>query len=361
LAALIYMAARTTRDLTDFAVYHTAAERARSAAPLYRPDDGHFQFKYLPAFAVILTPLGYLAPEAAKVAWFAATFALLVVFIRQSIRAVPDRRAADAWLAWMAVLVMGRFAIRELTLGQANLLLATLAMSALAALRSARPALAGLALGAAVFVKPYALILLPVAVWSGRARSTVAFALVVAAGLAAPALLYGWDGNLALLHEWFRTVSETTEPNLLRPENVSLASTWAKWIGQSSTAAALAAASGIAVLAGVAIIAWRGRGGGAPVLELGLLLAAVPLLSPQGWDYMLLLALPVVLVTLDRWRETPRTWQVVLGTALILIALPLRELFGLDVYRQVMATGVVTIAALAVIASASRLRAAGLA
>jgi hypothetical protein len=261
----------------------------------------------------------------------------------------------------MAVLVMGRFAIRELTLGQANLLLATLAMSALAALRSARPALAGLALGAAVFVKPYALILLPVAVWSGRARSTVAFALVVAAGLAAPALVYGWDGNLALLHEWFRTVSETTEPNLLRPENVSLASTWAKWIGQSSTAAALAAASGIAVLAGVAIIAWRGRGGGAPVLELGLLLAAVPLLSPQGWDYMLLLALPVVLVTLDRWRETPRTWQVVLGTALILIALPLRELFGLDVYRQVMATGVVTIAALAVIASASRLRAAGLA
>ena len=50
--------------MPDYEVYRRAAERALVAAPLYRPEDGHYQFKYLPAFAVVMLPLG-LAPRSA--------------------------------------------------------------------------------------------------------------------------------------------------------------------------------------------------------------------------------------------------------------------------------------------------------
>ena len=50
--------ARVSRNMPDFEVYWTAAARAWHAEPLYRGDlDGHYQFKYLPAFAVLTAPV----------------------------------------------------------------------------------------------------------------------------------------------------------------------------------------------------------------------------------------------------------------------------------------------------------------
>ena len=49
---------KLSRKMPDLEVYWTAASRARSAAPLYRSEDGHYQFKYLPAFAVLTAPAG---------------------------------------------------------------------------------------------------------------------------------------------------------------------------------------------------------------------------------------------------------------------------------------------------------------
>ena len=57
LAAAVLYNASVRREMADFEVYWTAAERARAAEPLYRAQDGHYQFKYLPAFALGLTPL----------------------------------------------------------------------------------------------------------------------------------------------------------------------------------------------------------------------------------------------------------------------------------------------------------------
>ena len=43
-------------ELVDFAVPYTAAGRFVAHEPLYRPDDGHYQYKYLPAFAQLMVP-----------------------------------------------------------------------------------------------------------------------------------------------------------------------------------------------------------------------------------------------------------------------------------------------------------------
>ena len=54
--ALLLFEIRIGRHMRDFAVYRQAATRALYAEPLDRPEDGHFQFKYLPIFAYAMAP-----------------------------------------------------------------------------------------------------------------------------------------------------------------------------------------------------------------------------------------------------------------------------------------------------------------
>ena len=84
LAALLYLAIRQTRDLTDFEVFRTAGTRLLHAEPLYRAEDGHFVFKYLPA-SPLAVPLR--SPAGTREGgWFVVSFALVAV-IAGSIRA----------------------------------------------------------------------------------------------------------------------------------------------------------------------------------------------------------------------------------------------------------------------------------
>src|SRR5262245_1578709 len=215
LLATIAYAMRVRHEMVDFAVYRTAGARAIDAAPLFRADDGHYQFKYFPAFALAMTPLAVIPEEPAKAIWFAISVALLVVLVRQSIRTLPDRRQTERLLAWLAVVLMAKFYLHELNLGQTNVLLGVLLTGALAAAIGGRTASAGVLVGAGVFVKPYALILVPWLVFAAGAAGVAAFAATFAGGLLLPAVVYGWSGNLEQLVGWYRTVTDTTAPNLL--------------------------------------------------------------------------------------------------------------------------------------------------
>jgi hypothetical protein len=177
------------------------------------------------------------------------------------------------------------------------------------------------------------------------------------AGLGLPATVYGWSGNLRLLRDWYQTVGATTAPNLVHPDNVSLASLWAKWLGVGSLSSALAIASGVALLAVACVVVVRRRRiRRAGYLEGGLLLLAMPLLSPQGWDYALLLGTPVVVAAIDRWRDLPIAWRFVLAAIALVFATPLRLLVPVDTYNVAMSSGATTVAALLLVAVGACLR-----
>ena len=126
--------------MRDFEVYWTAASRALHAAPLYRADDGHFQFKYLPAFAVLTTPLALAPLPSAKTVWVVLSAGLIVALIGLSIRLLPALRQRR-WVIVVAILVsMGKFYGHEVTLGQVNLLFAVLVVLAALALQNGREA-----------------------------------------------------------------------------------------------------------------------------------------------------------------------------------------------------------------------------
>jgi hypothetical protein len=229
-AVIIYVV-RIHTEMVDFEVYRQAAGRALHAENLYRPEDGHYQYKYLPAFAFAMAPFAIVEDPVARLAWYALSFGLLCAFIRWSAYLVPARRLAAGTLMACAVVLVGRFYGRELNLGQTNILFGFTLTGALFAAEAGARRTAGTLVALGVFIKPYALILLPW-LWLTAGVSGMAFFFgVLAVGLALPAFAYGWTGNLDQIAGWYRTVTDTSAPNLLSKENISFATGWAKWIG----------------------------------------------------------------------------------------------------------------------------------
>ena len=349
--AIVIFNTRVSHEMVDFGVYRQAATRSLHAEPLYRADDGHYQFKYLPAFALVMAPFAAMDAETAKMVWFALSFGLLAIFLRWSIAALPARRLSERALMWLAIVLMAKFYAHELLLGQSNLLLGALLVAALLAIQIEQPMLGGVLTGLAIFVKPYAIVFLPwLAITQGVVPVLLSLA-VLAVGLIAPVVLYGWSGNLDLLNGWYRTVTDSTAPNLLGADNISLAAMWAKWLGPGRVAAALAAVSGAGAL-GLVVIAWRRRADivEPEYLEFALLMLLVPLLSPQGWDYVLLLSTPAVLCVVDRWREISAGWRALMAAALVLMCLTIFDLMGRALYARFMALSIVTVCALTIAA-----------
>jgi hypothetical protein len=336
--------ARVTRDMADFEVYWTAARRAASAQPLYRAEDGHFQFKYLPAFAILVAPVGTLPLPTAKWVWFGISAVLLVALLSLALALVRHRRKPGWLLVTLTFIVMAKFYGHELVLGQVNLHLAVIVMAALLAIHRGREAVAGGLIAAAIVVKPYAVLFLPWLLARRRPASIATAAGGLVCVLLLPVVLYGAAGAIEQHADWWRTVSESTPPNLTTNDNVSFAGFFAKWLGPGPAAAALAAAAGIALL-GLAVMVYLRRGGVAfpEGLEGAMLLTCIPLLSPQGWDYVFLVSTPAVLILLNHEDQLPRGLRLAVYASLALIGLTLFDVMGREAYGRFMQWSIITI------------------
>ena len=354
--ALLYLG-RISNEMRDFEVYWTAASRAVASEPLYRADDGHFQFKYLPAFALAAAPLAAVPLPVAKAAWFAVSAALLVALLALSLRLLPTRRRPVWLLLAVTLVVMAKFFGHELVLGQVNLLFAVLVVSGIQAMRHERDVMAAGLFVAAVVVKPYGILFLPwLALTRGRvAAASAMLALIVA--LAAPVVLYGINGTMALHRGWWWAVSTSTAPNLTNPDNVSVAGWMAKWFGESRNASLTAAMISGALLALTSLVILQGRDiKGREALEGALLLTLIPLLSPQGWDYVFLVATPAVAIIANYDDRLPAPLRIVTWLALATIGLSIYDVLGRRLYAQFMAFSIITPCFMVVVATLATLR-----
>jgi len=341
----------------DSEVPWTAARRAAAAEPLYRAEDEHYQFKYLPAFAVLAIPLGVMPLAVAKGVWFVGSVALLVGLMTLSVRLLPEQRKPTTLLVVSAIVVLAKFYARELDMGQVNLPFAMTVTGALLAMKTKRDLLAATLIVLSIAIKPYGALLLPVVVARRQRVGIVAAAIGCLLLLLLPVPLYGWSGTVDLHESWWETVTETTAPNLLNPDNVSLASLYAKWLGMTFLSTILAAASALGLLAAVMMVFLRRRSIPFPEgLEGSLLLLLIPLLSPQGWDYVLLIATPAIVYLANYLDTLPGPLRVITVIAGLTIGLSLFDIMGRAAYAAFMGAGIISVCALVLVAALTTLR-----
>jgi hypothetical protein len=348
---------KLSRKMPDLEVYWTAAARASAAEPLYRAEDGHYQFKYLPAFAVLTTPAARIPLDAAKTGWFVISVVLLVALLAGSLSLLPELRQPGRWVVGATLVVMLKFYGHELVLGQMNALFAVIVVSAVASLRRGRETVAGALLALAILVKPYAVIFGPWILARRRPGSIAALAIGTAALVALPAVTYGVSGDVALHLAWWKTVTESTAPNLTNADNVSIAAMWAKWIGSGGVASLLSTLTGAALLGTAVFVFMRRQRLTFPEgLEAALLLTCIPLLSPQGWDYVFLVGTPAVMFILNYFAILPQGLRAAAAAALVLIGFTVYDVIGRAAYSTFMMLSVISVCFVVVIAALTNIR-----
>jgi hypothetical protein len=342
LAALF--AFKAAAKMPDFEVYWRAGVRALAAEPLYREEDAHFRLKYLPAFAVLCIPAGLLPLTASKAAWFTVSVGMIPILLALSLSLPPERRRPVWVLAGLTFVLMAKFYGHELILGQVNLCFAVLIVAAVLALQSNRKAAGGLLFALAVVIKPYAVLFLPWLAAGREGRALAAAAAGICAALLLPVPIYGPQGTAALHLAWWQTVTESTAPNLLNADNVSLAAMFAKWLGVGQIAALAAAVSGaVLLLLAAAVVALRRRVSAPEGLEAAMLLTLIPLLSPQGWDYVFLIATPAVVYLVNYDRNLPPPLRAATWLALAAIGFSLYDVLGRAAYARFMALSIISV------------------
>ena len=211
LAALLVALAAGVRlqaapEMADFEVWWKAASRAAQAEPLYRASDGHFVFKYLPAFAVLAIPIGLLPLAIAKGVWFFCSFALLAALVSMAVRLPVERRKTFRWLVIVTVVSFLKFYAHELVLGQVNIVFAVVATGALLAIKARRECWQECSSSSRPSSNP-------------TRRAPVdrqAAAAVDCLGMRGPRPrphpaggACSWDSSISLHRDWWRTVTET--------------------------------------------------------------------------------------------------------------------------------------------------------
>jgi hypothetical protein len=262
-------------------------------------------------------------------------------------------------------LVLAKFVLREIQLGQINAVVTAvlllmilfltngfqqqvasppLNLTAKRKSNSKKEICAGVLCGLATAVKPYALIFFPyflvkkkfMPILSGLSFLILAFLL--------PSFFYGFRGNLILLKEWISTLSRSTPIYFTSQDNISITALFAKWT-QNQTLSLILAGVTIAVLAAlVLVLVLKGRGmARASILECSILLVLIPLISPLGWDYTLLISALGVMLAIQNFFRYSKFWRIFLAFNFSVIAFSLYDLMGRKLYSEFMSWSVITI------------------
>jgi len=339
------------KGMIDFEVNNTAGKRIRAGETLYRQEDGHYQFKYPPFAAFLYVPVSFLPLGAAKLAWFLLILASSVLVFNLSYALVRPE-AKKAWvLRVFPPLILAKFFLRELQLGQINALITALLLATVTVLirkedrpGGAREGWAGILWGTSFALKPYALIFLPYWVLKKKFLVLAGGVLMLILAFLVPTLYYGPAGNTQVHKEWLDSLSRSTPALFGTQDNVSLIALFTKWTGRPQLSRALYLMT-VAVLAIIFLfLVIRGRI--IPrgiVLESALLLILIPIVSPLGWDYTLLSSVPAVMLVLNNFDVFPRPAGALLILDLAVAGLSVYDLMGRALYAKFMALSIITV------------------
>jgi len=337
-------------EMHDFEVNYVAGKRLRLAETLYRFEDGHYMFKYLPSSAFLYLPLSYLPLDLAKAVWYFLVIVAFVLIVCVSYRLLSNGEK-PTYLLILPPLILAKFYLRELSLGQINALMTVVLLLMIRNLMpdtkknsSKKEILAGFLWGVGIAMKPYAVIFLPYLVIKQKWRALLSGLIFLGGAILSPAIFYGLHGNFVVLKEWYSTLSKSTPGLLTTYDNISIIALFTKWTGNTDQSMILSAIviSLLAIMVLVLILKGKDTSR-APVLECALCLLLIPLVSPLGWDYTLLMSTLAIMLIIQEYPSYSKFWRVILIINFSLILFLIYDLLGRELYSMIMLWSVTTI------------------
>jgi hypothetical protein len=337
--------------MADFEVNYKAGNRILMGETLYRTVDEHWQFKYSPFCALLYLPLSLLPLPVAKGAWFFIVLGSCGFLLGGSWRLIDSGRKKVVLLLALPALILVRFLLREIELGQVNALITAilLGMTWLLWRDETHPSnqkkiFAGMLGGLAAAMKPYALIFWPYYILKKKWLTLLSAALFLAVSIILPAAFFGFSGNWTVHGEWLSSLSGSTPHLLSSQDNVSLLACFVKWLGNEKLSLTLYAAAGILAAFLVLLFIRKGKHQARNLLaDSALLLLLIPLLSPLGWDYTFLSSCLAVTLILYYFPEFSKAGRIILIADFLFIGLSFYDLLGRRAYATFMNLSVLTV------------------
>ncbi len=337
--------------MRDFEVNYTAAKRVRMGEPLYQTQDGHYMFKYLPSSALLYLPLSFLPLDVAKGIWFLVVVLSLGSLVYVSKRLLDSKTIKPIFLFIFPPLILLKFFLREIQLGQINAVVGLVLLFMVWVLVSEkidsfskREVYGGLLWGAATALKPHALIFLPYFLVKKNWRSPLSGLSFLALSLLVPAFSYGIHGALDLLSAWWATLSRSTPRLLTSQDNISILAFFMKRTGNQKISLLLFGLTAVLLVSLVFVMILRSKKSvRSIVLECSVLLICIPLISPLGWDYTLLVSVLGLMVILNDFFHYSKFWRGFLVVNCFIIGFSLYDLMGRKLYAAFMSWSVITV------------------
>ena len=338
LAYVLYDLTPIRNDMTDFQVCFQGGKRILAGETLYRPSDGHLQNKYSPFSAVLFSLFTVVPYETAKILWYYLEWIFLAGAFYLSLRLLPVRNKSAIFLIGFSLLILAKFIGREFELGQINTLIIFLLTFSLGRSLAGEEAKGGLAYGFSLFFKPYALIFLPYFLLKKKFKLVAVGVVTLLFGLWLPAAFYGFRGNLLVLKEWVSTLSSSTPALLTAGDNASLWALIFKHVNGGTGILDELLILLVFLLLAFAFLKMMKTGRAAnldkpEVLEASFLFILIPFLSPLGWYYNYLYAVPAIMLLLNSFDRFQPVWKSILIADFLIIGGSLREVLGKEIFR----------------------------
>ena len=342
---------KVQEHMIDFEVNYKAGKRLGGGESLYQVEDGHFMFKYLPSSALLYLPLSFLPLNTAKAFWYFIVAFCLCSLVYVSAKILPLEERKSVYLLIFPPLILARYFLRELHLGQINALVTMILLFMIwfliyekNTMPSQKDIYAGLLWGLATALKPYALIFLPYFLLKKKWKSLLSGVGFLFLALLIPAAFYGFRGNIIILKEWISTLSRSAQALLASQDNISIIAFFMKWTGNQNISLLLSGLVMVLLAFLVLTVILIGRKiDRAPVLECSILLVLIPLISPLGWDYTLLMSVLGVTIIIRNFSGYSKFWRGFLVFNFFIITFSLYDIMGRDLYARFMSWSVITI------------------
>jgi hypothetical protein len=194
----------------DFQVYYDAPTNFFAGKTVYGITFGlgSGYYKYSPFALFLFFPLTLAEYNVAKVIYFICLSLLIIITVVISDRLVKEKLFGQQnstprlLILFLITIAFLQHIYYELHLGNINILLLLISLSALHLLLQKKEWAAGLILALTILIKPHFLILLPLLMMRKHFMAAVSCIAGIGVGLLIPSLYVGFDENKLLLNQW---------------------------------------------------------------------------------------------------------------------------------------------------------------